>query len=549
MACRNSGFNSVGSITQANSGYVGNNDGDVNYENAVDISQRINQANGCDESVDGNTVEGDPNVATCENTAPNTIGPITQTNQGFTDNNDGDVNYENAVDIDQEVNQLNDCDEEDGGFNQAICTNTSSISLGSITQANSGYTGNNDGDVNYENAVDVSQRTNQANTCSEFGFGDYGVGAPPQLVGICTNIGNNAVGSITQANSGYTGNNDGDVNYKNAVDIDQEVNQLNACDEFGGGNLANACRNSGSNSVGNIAQTNSGYAGNNDGDVNYKNAVDISQRINQANNCDESGGFPVGARSNNAICENTASNSVGSITQVNTGYPNNNGGDTSYQNAVDIDQEINQANRCSEADDGGNDAVCTNTATNTIGSIAQANQGYAGNNHGDTSYKNAVDLDQQVTQTNDCDENGAGGNNARCNNQASNSVGDISQSNDGDGKNDIDIDQKTSQKNDCDENGAGDNNARCSNKASNSVGDMSQSNDDDEEESEETNTSEENDDNNDNDDNDKEDQKESGENDKEDDDEKDIDVDQDVSQENDCTGNCSNDGTNSADSD
>ena len=32
---------------------------------------------------------GDPNVATCENTAPNTIGPITQTNQGFTDNNDG----------------------------------------------------------------------------------------------------------------------------------------------------------------------------------------------------------------------------------------------------------------------------------------------------------------------------------------------------------------------------------------------------------------------------------------------------------------------------
>ena len=49
--------------------------------------------------------------------------------------------------------------------------------LGSITQANSGYAGNNDGDVNYENAVDVSQRINQANTCSEFGFGDYGLGA------------------------------------------------------------------------------------------------------------------------------------------------------------------------------------------------------------------------------------------------------------------------------------------------------------------------------------------------------------------------------------
>ena len=183
-------------------------------------------------------------------------------------------------------------------------------------------------------------------------------------------------------------------------------------------------------------------------------------------------------------------------------------GDTRYKNAVDIGQEINQANRCSEADDGGNLAICTNTATNTIGSIAQANQGYAGNNRGDTSYKNAVDIDQQVTQTNDCDEAGDGNNLAQCNNQASNSVGDISQSNDGDGKNDIDIDQKTNQKNDCDENGAGDNNAQCSNKASNSVGDMSQSNDNDEEENEETNTSEENDDNNDNDDNDKEDQEE-----------------------------------------
>ena len=110
--------------------------------------------------------------AACTNSASNAVGPITQTNQGLADNNDGDVNYENAVDIDQEVNQLNDCDESDSFRNSVACRNSGFNSVGSITQANSGYAGNNDGDVNYENAVDISQRINQANDCDESGRGD-----------------------------------------------------------------------------------------------------------------------------------------------------------------------------------------------------------------------------------------------------------------------------------------------------------------------------------------------------------------------------------------
>ena len=538
VGCDNSGSNSIGPITQTNSGHSNNNDGDANYKNAVDISQRINQANDCDESEGIGLEDAGFNGATCTNLGNNAVGPITQTNSGHSNNNDGDANYKNAVDIDQAVNQLNDCDEEDGGFNQAICTNLGNNAVGPITQTNSGHSNNNDGDANYKNAVDISQRINQANDCDESGFGDLGFQS-------CVNIGNNAVGPITQTNSGHSNNNDGDANYKNAVDIDQAVNQLNDCDESGAGNLGgNACQetlvnnpqrkpNSGFNSIGIITQTNQGFGINNDGDANYKNAVDIDQAINQANNCDELGGAPLNFRTNQAICNNSGSNSLGDITQVNQGLATNIDGDANYKNAVVIDQAVDQANRCSEFDNGQNNAECENTAFNTVGSIIQTNEGYTTKSDGSVIDRNEVDINQQAAQLNDCDESGDGTNLAQCNNQASNSIGEISQSNDGNGENHINIDQKTNQKNNCDENGAGDNNARCSNKASNSVGDISQSNDDEEEENEETNASEENDDSNDNDDNDKEDQKESGSNDNEDDDEKDIDVDQDVSQEND----------------
>jgi hypothetical protein len=362
--------------------------------------------------------------------------------------------------------------------------------------------------------VELLQQISQTNDCDESGNGNNNA--------TCTDSGSNAVGPITQTNQGFADNNDGDVNYENAVDIDQEVSQLNDCDEEDDGNDVSTCINEASSSIGSINQRDPS-SGIND--------VDMSQRINQENDCDEFGGG-----NNRVTCMNEGNNAVGPITQTNSGHSNNNNnGDSSSENEIHVDQDVNQLNDCDEEDDGNNVATCTDAAKNTVGSITQTNQGSETSNNGDTNYENAVDVDQQSTQENDCDEGGDGDNNAQCDNQASNSVGDIIQTNDGENKNDVDIDQKTNQRNDCDEGGDGDNNAQCDNQASNSVGDISQSEGNggiDDEVNE--NASSEDDENDD------------GEDDNNgDSDERDSDIDQHVSQENGCSGNCNNDGSNS----
>ena len=113
------------------------NQGSGTFSNSADINQQIDQENNCNESGDGSS------NARCSNTASNRVGPIIYLNQGS-------GTYSNAVDVNQRIGQENNCS---GG---AQCSNDGS-NLFRLINWNQGS-----GSFNEEQFAD--QQIDQANT-------------------------------------------------------------------------------------------------------------------------------------------------------------------------------------------------------------------------------------------------------------------------------------------------------------------------------------------------------------------------------------------------
>ena len=333
----------------------------------------------------------------------------------------------------------------------AILIATIGANFGNLMQSASGSGGYGSA-VESENEVKIAQLILQLNRCDESDRGDNFAN--------CFNDAVNEVGDINQENAAafFIGN----AELENEVEIKQKIYQKNDCNESGSGDNNARCFNDAVNEVGNINQENFGSGGY--GSVEYENEVEINQEIKQKNDCDESGGGD-----NNAFCSNDADNTVGDITQSNSGY----GGSEESENEVDIKQSIKQENDCDESGGGDNDADCSNTASNSIGNIDQSNDGDS-------------NMEQSISQSNSAEEEEEEDNNRASSNSEEEEEGEdnnrASSSNEeeeGDeSENDVEIEQNISQSNDNDEEGDGDNNSSGSNTASNSVGNINQSNDD-----------------------------------------------------------------------
>lgn len=84
-------------------------------------------------------------------------------------------------------------------------------------------------------------------------------------------------------------------------------------------------------------------------------------------------------------------------------------------------------------------------------------------------FDNKIDEDIDVKHTNSCDETGNGDNNADCEFNDSNDVGDINVEGE---ENEVNRDINLKHKNDCDESGDGNNNAFCHDNSSTNIGDI-----------------------------------------------------------------------------
>jgi hypothetical protein len=98
-------------------------------------------------------------------------------------------------------------------------------------------------------------------------------------------------------------------------------------------------------------------------------------------------------------------------------------------------------------------------------STATANNAYAQ----EDPFGNKIDEDIDVKHTNSCDETGNGDNNADCEFEDNNNVGDINVEGE---ENEVNRDINLKHKNDCDESGDGDNNSFCFDDSNTDIGDI-----------------------------------------------------------------------------
>jgi len=89
--------------------------------------------------------------------------------------------------------------------------------------------------------------------------------------------------------------------------------------------------------------------------------------------------------------------------------------------------------------------------------------------YADDPFDNEINRDIDVKHTNSCDESGNGNNNADCEFNDSNNVGQINVEGE---ENEVNSDVDLKHKNDCDESGDGDNNAFCHDNSSTDIDDI-----------------------------------------------------------------------------
>jgi hypothetical protein len=259
----------------------------------------------------------------------------------------GNSNIEQDSDAEflQSQDQQLQCDESGAGDNNAVCQNTS-IDTGSVFQAN---TATSSGNANIEqgNKANVAQTIEQQIKCGESGAGDNNA--------VCQNQATNNIDSLSQTNTATAFDN-GNIKQGNNADVVQRIAQQNTCGESGAGDNNAVCQNDAGNFIGSITQTNDA---NGDGNFDHNNDLKILQAAAQQNKC---GDFGFGTNNN---CENTATSTVGPVSQTNG-------------QSLDINQNTDQNNHCNI------DSTCSNTATEDVEGI------------------NSGTVSQDVTQDNNC---------------------------------------------------------------------------------------------------------------------------------------------------
>ncbi|HTH23422.1 MAG TPA: hypothetical protein VL854_14475, partial [Nitrososphaeraceae archaeon] len=526
-------FNGIDSITQTNDA-SGNEIDDISQGNDAVIDQNMDLLNSCDETGDGN------DLADCFTVPGNRVEPLIQTNTATGDDEEPDTTAQsNVVQITQNLDAVNDCDEENTGANLAECVDDPFNSIKTITQTNDGIVGD---DLVQFNFVGINQNSQTENTCDETGLGDNdaecdngeialevtnhvgpinqfnsadGSGAADftqnnniptinQVVvaendcdqsdeqsaggnneAFCSNSDTfNDIDSITQSNDADATHVD-DIFQDNQGTISQVMILDNDCDATtftdDGDNFADCHNDEAANLIGPVGQTNTA-TGLDDVLINQDNNVAVSQDLSANNDCDATA-------TNLASCDNdNVQNFIDSITQSNSAS-----GDgfatISQNNEATIAQNMDLLNSCNESGAGINDATCSNDdadvdAENFIGPIVQTNT--ATGDASDTfTQSNVAQITQNLQGTNDCDEANTGDNLAECNTNISNNIESITQTNlvnpaagtqVEDQSNFLGINQNLVATNDCDETGNGDNNAVCTINQSNDIGAITQSN-------------------------------------------------------------------------
>ena len=483
--------------------------------------------NSCDESGDG------INTVSCEYNAQNFIGPVTQINFANDANQIDTVVQSNVAQVSQNLQGVNDCDEENTGFNDVACENNDQgifNSINQITQTNDAALVGDD--TVQSNFIGVNQDSQTENACDETGLGDNDA--------FCINPEiDNTLGPVIQLNDA-DGSGDADFTQNNNIPIVNQVaeaeNDCDQSDEQGaeGDNDAEVCQIFARNLIDSLSQTNDAEGThvddifqdnqgafsqvmtlNNDCDattfstsgdnlvrcitnggntidepvsqtntatglddvlIDQDNNVAVFQDLSANNDCDATA-------SNIADCTNLVQNFVDLVTQTNTATGDG-FADISQTNNAPINQIIDLLNSCGESGDGNNLAQCSNDAGNLIGPVRQTNTA-TGTDNSVIRQFNVASVTQNMEGTNDCDEANTGFNNVQCTTNISNNIESITQSNEvisatgsqvHDQSNVLGITQNLVATNDCDESGLGDNNAICSITASNDIGAITQSN-------------------------------------------------------------------------
>jgi hypothetical protein len=327
-SCSNVGYNILLFTPQTNTA-TGN--GSFNQANNAKVDQTTEQQNNCDQSV--------ANFVECSNTPSiNFVVPITQTN---TATGNGSFNQANNAKVDQTVDQQNKCDQS-GALLLVSCDNFAFNSI-EMSQTNDG-SGN--GSFNQANNAKVDQSAVDLNKCDQSGAGEFLS---------CDNFASENTVHVSQANTA-TGN--GSFNQANNAKVDQSAVDLNKCDQSGA--ISSECSNAALNFGPALTQTSDASG---DGNFDQANSAKVDQRIDQQNKCDQS-------NTEAAVCDNFALNSIESISQTNTATGD---GNFDQANNAKVTQTTEQQNNCGDLGFGANNNACSNSATSTLGSVSQTN--------------------------------------------------------------------------------------------------------------------------------------------------------------------------------
>ena len=160
-------FNFIDSIEQGNAASLADDVSSVQLNDAA-VDQGGALVNTCDET------GGGINQALCENVDNiNILGPVSQSNSvdASTFNTAAQTaDQSNGLQVTQNLQAVNDCDEDDTGFNLASCVNDQTSSeIESITQDNDATVGDDTVQLNF---VAINQDLLLQNVCDETGIGD-----------------------------------------------------------------------------------------------------------------------------------------------------------------------------------------------------------------------------------------------------------------------------------------------------------------------------------------------------------------------------------------
>ena len=154
--------NSIGPVSQTNTA-TGLDDVLIDQDNNVAVSQVLSANNDCDATAS--------NFADCSNFESfNTIDSITQDNTA-TGDGFASISQSNEATIDQNMDLLNSCDESGDGVNDADCDNDAFNLIGPIFQSNDAN-GADNSVVTQSNIIDVTQNLEGTNDCDEANTGD-----------------------------------------------------------------------------------------------------------------------------------------------------------------------------------------------------------------------------------------------------------------------------------------------------------------------------------------------------------------------------------------